>query len=388
MKKRKKGNDSNKETVLALTLSGGGSRAIAFHLGAMKEYQNHGILDRVNTISTVSGGSVIGALYVYNDFDFPEFEKFIKQLLKKGLVGKIATSYFKSLNCILGLPNSILSSATEISNKLLEGHTSLMRYYSRTEAFRLALDRYYFKRMNIRSPTRNDVRIIINGAEMKTGTSFRFSNQLSYCWRYGRIKDNNVSIADAVACSAAYPGFLPSLFRSYPFIKDDGEQKFQKVILSDGGIYENLGVSAVAPGKNPKISPLAMKPDYILCSDASFGQFEEMDQPIAFPSRMIKCFEILMKKQQDNTLKMLHNMKDQKNIKGFVLSYLGQIDGRLKRALKLEEYPDDYVYRNEVDYPTDFSPMDDSDIDKLMNRGQVLTRLLLKKYCPELISNE
>ena len=48
---------------LGLALSGGGFRAAFFHIGVLARMAELGILRRVEVISTVSGGSIIGALY-------------------------------------------------------------------------------------------------------------------------------------------------------------------------------------------------------------------------------------------------------------------------------------------------------------------------------------
>src|SRR5436309_4048405 len=50
-------------TRLGLALSGGGFRAAFFHLGVLAHLAEIGELRRVEVISTVSGGSIIGALY-------------------------------------------------------------------------------------------------------------------------------------------------------------------------------------------------------------------------------------------------------------------------------------------------------------------------------------
>src|SRR4051794_3577938 len=72
--------------AIGLALSGGGSRAIAFHLGCLRALHELGILSQVRVLSTVSGGSVIGALYVASDVPFPEFEEKVRSLLARGLV--------------------------------------------------------------------------------------------------------------------------------------------------------------------------------------------------------------------------------------------------------------------------------------------------------------
>src|SRR5215471_4181570 len=46
----------------ALCLSGGGFRAALFHLGALRRLNEVGLLSKLNTISSVSGGSVASGL--------------------------------------------------------------------------------------------------------------------------------------------------------------------------------------------------------------------------------------------------------------------------------------------------------------------------------------
>jgi predicted acylesterase/phospholipase RssA len=48
-----------------LALSGGGFRATAYHLGVLKRLRELGLLAQVDVISTVSGGSIAGAYWVY-----------------------------------------------------------------------------------------------------------------------------------------------------------------------------------------------------------------------------------------------------------------------------------------------------------------------------------
>ena len=43
---------------IGLALSGGGYRAAAYHIGTLKALRKLGILDKVDVISSVSGGSI------------------------------------------------------------------------------------------------------------------------------------------------------------------------------------------------------------------------------------------------------------------------------------------------------------------------------------------
>lgn len=79
-----------KQPTIGLALSGGGSRAMAFHLGCLRALHDRGVLDKVSVLSGVSGGSVIAALYAYHDETFEEFERRVERVLARGMVWGIA----------------------------------------------------------------------------------------------------------------------------------------------------------------------------------------------------------------------------------------------------------------------------------------------------------
>ena len=63
----------SEEIRVGLALSGGGARAMAFHLGCLRALEDLGILKQVEVVSGVSGGSVAGALLVRSS-SFSEFD--------------------------------------------------------------------------------------------------------------------------------------------------------------------------------------------------------------------------------------------------------------------------------------------------------------------------
>lgn len=66
---------------IGLALSGGGYRAAAYHLGTLCALYKLGVLDRIDTISSVSGGSIASAYYLLHMGDFEKFdERFYKKL--------------------------------------------------------------------------------------------------------------------------------------------------------------------------------------------------------------------------------------------------------------------------------------------------------------------
>jgi len=78
--------------------------------------------------------------------------------------------------------------------------------------------------------------VVLNACELRTGSSFRYGTRESG-WRYGRIADNDVSVAEAVGASAAYPAILPALDRVYDFVDRRAQHTKSRVIIADGGVF-------------------------------------------------------------------------------------------------------------------------------------------------------
>jgi NTE family protein len=367
----------NHEGSVGLALSGGGSRAIAFHLGCFRALHERGVLEKVRVISAVSAGSVIAGMYAYSSDSFEEFHQQVRELLLRGLQRTVLLHLLSPDLLLRVITTNLISRPVAILAKLIKKEPPLRRWASRTDALERALQEI-FRDTEVGQVTRPNLDLVLNACEMRTGTAFRFGNRRSGARRFGEIKDNHVSVAHAIACSAAYPIFLPAFDRTYTLVKE-GVSRQERVIITDGGVYDNLGISCLEPGRDESFSLHSYLPEYIVCCCAGHGQFSGQKIPYGFVSRTEAAFQIIFRKVQDAALNRLHMHKQSGKIKGFVLPYLGQQD----QALPL--VPPDLVRREEVyGYPTDFAAMSDQDIGRLSRRGAQLTRILLTQYCPEL----
>lgn len=387
---------------VGVALSGGGSRAIAFHLGCLRALHDRQVLVQTEVLSTVSGGSVIGALYAYSDYPFEDFEKRVRSLLRRGLVEAIARRTFLSPRILSIIGTKVISGTAAgaafalrslvgglerfLPRRSRAGGTwaqqfqpPLRRWVSRTSAFEHALRDELYGSMRLSDRGRSGLDIVINACELRTGTAFRFGSRESGCWRYGLIVDNNVDVATAVAASAAYPALLPAIDRVFEFQRRGEGRTKERIILTDGGVYENLGVTCMTPGRDAAFSTNVFSPEYIICCDAGPGQFSDTPIPYGWATRMARSFEVTHRQVQHGLQQQLHGWQEQGLVSGFVYSYLGQQDERLPYR------PPDLVSRDDVfHYPTDFSPMSEFDIETLCRRGEQLTSLLVEHYCPAL----
>lgn len=384
---------------IGLALSGGGSRAIAFHLGCLRALHDRGILDKIAVLSGVSGGSVIAALYAYSDEPFEAFVCRVEATLSRGMAWGIARETFLSFELPKILIATILAGAAAILARTLQLMGRLMcllklrpkwletiadqildfapRFASFTTAFERHLVRCYFGDRRMDAVGRRDLSVVINAAELRTETAFRYGSVESGCWRFGKLTDAP-QVATAVAASAAFPALLPALDHYLTFTKSGVESK-HRVIITDGGVYDNLGVSCMLPGRSSEFSTNAFPVDFIIACDAGQGMPSGARRPTFWMSRMLATVLTIHRRTQTMTQNLLHRMVASGEIQGFLMPYLGQRDSALPFR------PADLVSRDQVfDYPTNFNPMSKSNIGTLSKRGEQLTRCLLDTYAPEL----
>jgi NTE family protein len=386
-----------KPLTIGLALSGGGARAIAFHLGCLRALHDRGVLAKVSVLSGVSGGSVIAAMYAYSDETFEEFEQRVDRALARGMVWGIAREIFLSsealkiaftivtagIAAILGrliqaiaLPFGWLGLIRPRARSVLDRLSSpLPRIASRTTAFERYLARAHFGQIGLGDVKKGGLKVVINAAELRTETAFRFGSSLSACWRFGQLVEQP-SVATAVAASAAFPAFLPAIDRTLVFTKKQVESH-HRVLITDGGVYDNLGISCMLPGKDPEFSPNTFPVDFIIACDAGQGLPAGTRRPYFVGARMLATILTIHRRTQTMSFDLLHRMAASGEITGFLLPYLGMSDARLPAA------PSDLVSRDETSqYPTNFNPMLERDRRNLSKRGEQITIALLDAYAP------
>ncbi|MCC8949125.1 patatin-like phospholipase family protein, partial [Bradyrhizobium sp. Arg62] len=353
---------------------------MAFHLGCLRALHDRGILEKVKMLSTVSGGSVIGACYAYSADDFATFDRKLVELLQSGIQRLILREIFTSTQLAKivltlvasGMPTIILWAVslvlrllrvlTGAPTRALERRLATLRHAlpvwgSLTTALEQAMSRLLGPQ-TVRDVARDDLHVVINACDLKTGTAFRFGSQRSGGWRYGQIAGASPPIAKAVAASAAFPIILPPLIETFQFAKGSSTQE-HTVVLTDGGVFDNFGVSVLEPGRNGDISD-SYPVTHIISLNAGPGQLEGGDRPFWWGSRVRKSFEAVHRKNQDHVYSRLHRHVETGDLDGFAMVYLGQQDHRLPCL------PPDLVQRDKVQqYPTDFAPISPRNLELL-----------------------
>lgn len=351
---------------IGLALSGGGFRAVAFHLGCLRALHDRDLLRRVSVVSGVSGGALIAAMWAYGPKDFGMFEDTVTQLLRTGLQGALIRKALR--------PMAVMRSSAS-ATRLIVSPNRVGPVHNRTEVFaRVVADRLFGDRL-MSDVTHTGLGVVLNATDLCAGGAIRFGSRLTSSSRLGDVVDA-VRVAEAVAASAAYPLFLPALRRTYTFQRSDKLRR-GTLLLSDGGIYDNLGLSVLQPGRSAAHTSHVYDVKYIVSCDA--GRANAVRLPRFLAGRAARAFDIVHRRAQDHGRARLFEWTSAGMLDGFVMSYLSMQDRNLPSPVA-----DLVAHESVATHPTNFAAMSLQDLHLLSARGEQLTRTLIPFYCPAL----
>jgi NTE family protein len=222
---------------VGLCLSGGGYRAMLFHLGSLWRLNELGILHQVIRISSVSGGSItaglLGLRWKTLTFDTQNVAKNFEQVIVKP---------------IRGLAGITIDVPAIITGGLIPGRNV-------ADQIAKAYRRHLLGDASLQDlPSDNEgPRFVINATNMQTKVLWRFSKPFMGDYRVGLVRSPTLELAKAVAASSGFPPFLSPLklgLRRADFDPTTNgglqiEPYTSGVVLTDGGVYDNLGLETV-----------------------------------------------------------------------------------------------------------------------------------------------
>ena len=210
----------------AIALSGGGYRAMLFHVGTLWRLFELDLLKTAKRISSVSGGSITAAklALAWDSLDWTAPQSYIEAVVVP--IRKLADH-------TIDIPAA-----------------GIGRFIWRDAGF--WIERAY-RRHLFGSATLQDLpattRFVINATNLHNGRLWRFSRPFMGDWRTGRIMNPDLPLARAVAASSAFPPFLSPVrvaFDPTALVGGDGTNGNRAhAQLTDGGVYDNLGLETV-----------------------------------------------------------------------------------------------------------------------------------------------
>lgn len=333
---------------LGIALSGGGFRASLFHLGILARLAELDMLRSIETISAVSGGSIIAMHY------------YLK--LKNRLEKQVSLSHKGYIDLVEELKNDFLTSIQEnirvlsftnfkMNMKMIKSDLFDEDYTRTSYLGELYLDIIYKEDKDLMMedikiyPLGKDGKnidnfhphydnyyrsskipnLIINSTNLNSGHNWRITasgmgeletmtdtrinkNKLYKYQKYIDFKSQNLKefrVCDAVASSSAVPGLFEP-------IVIDTEIENEKIKISDGGVYDNQGLQSL----------LDDNCDLIICSDAS-GYFKDEENPSSNKSKIfMRMTDNLMDVTRRFQYKEIEKNIDNDTLRGFEYFHL------------------------------------------------------------------
>lgn len=171
------------ETGTGLALSGGGYRAMLFHLGTFQRLRETGVLAGLARISSVSGGSITAA--------------------------KVALEWHH-LDAAGGLASRVTEPIMALASRTIDAPAiagGVLPPGSVADRISAAYDRHLFDGATLQDLP-DAPRFVINATNVETGSLWRFMKPYMRDYRVGQVDAPQLPLADAVTASSAFPPVL------------------------------------------------------------------------------------------------------------------------------------------------------------------------------------
>lgn len=221
---------------MGLALSGGGYRAMVFHAGALIRLNEVGLLRKIRRISSVSGGSITSGVLATS-------------WSKLSFADDVATNFDIVVDRLRKMANTSVDAGAIIGGILLPGSVS--------DRVAKAYDDVLFQGATLQSlPDESEPgnpHFVFNATSMQTAALWRFARNYMGDYRVGLVEKPLVPLAKVVAASSAFPPVLSpmTIDISQPVVRSEGadlhrEPFTETAVLSDGGVYDNLGIETIS----------------------------------------------------------------------------------------------------------------------------------------------
>ncbi len=334
---------------VGLALSGGGFRASFYHLGVLARLAEMDVLRSVGTLSTVSGGSIVGAQYylevkhllenkadkTITREDYVEIVRRVKRNFLDGVQKNIRTRALADLRKNMAMVFTKNYSRSHRLGELYEeelyakvkddhpmGQPRNMKKLLITPEGE-AKD-FHPKFSNWRRRAKVPA-LLLNATSLNTGHNWHFTarsmgeppgllgSEVDNNSRYRRLWYDqaptealkNYRLGHAVAASACVPGLFEPLAL-------EGLYPDKVVRLVDGGVHDNQGVKGL----------LDEGCTFILCSDAS-GQMQDKDNPSdGLPAVLMRSNSVMMDRVREAEYQDFRSRVDSHAIQGLFFVHL------------------------------------------------------------------
>lgn len=364
---------SSRRGGIGLCLSGGGFRASLFHLGAVRRLHELGILQNVNWVSAVSGGSILAACLMQCQKEY-------------GVGGKLQFSDWQA---------EVSDKFRAIASRDLRTWPVILNFlwnWLYPNSLLRCLENRYRKRVtnaHLRELPESPIYIFC-ATDLSFGVNWEFTREHVGSYQAGYLAVDSdkedakrMTVAKAIAASACFPplfgpmrlGIKPNALTGGNYRARNRDSIVAKLALSDGGVYDNMGVE-----------PVWKKAATVLVSDCGAPfQFESGKEPW----RMLLRYPSVIGRQADSVrLRLLY--RDYSTSSGPPVYSGCRWNLTAGRSAKSpawgQGYSDELVQNVISRIRTDLDNFSDAEMSVLENHGYLNADFQIRTWCPQLLA--
>ncbi len=348
---------------IALCLSGGGFRAALFHLGAVRRLNELGVLSKVTTISSVSGGSILAAHLVTTLPPWPG-------------PGEVAEDWKRRVE------DPFLEFASDDLRTGAILRRLLPLNWLRSSTAVMALMKQYERRLTPLKLSQLPGRphFVMSATDMAFGVNWEFQKDRAGDYQIGYLlpPPSGWSLARAVAASSCFPPVFNPMpikvkreaYKNGRAPEEEKRKAAKGLRLTDGGVYDNLG-----------LEPVWKSHATVLVSDGGATFDPEPDRGLF---RRLKRYSDIV----GNQVGALRKRWLISNFMSDVMSGTYWGIGSLVQNYDLPghpAYPQGLVEKVIAEIRTDLDAFSEGEMKVLVNHGYLLADAAVEKHQPELI---
>ena len=425
---------------IGLSLSGGGYRASAFHLGTLQKLDELGILPEISVLSTISGGSITGAAYAVSKKNYGDFQNEMiqiistKDLIRSALLSGTGLQTIIFFAVFIGVAGWVLYTPYPWVSFLVLALMFFIFFRYQFHIFPVSREieklyaKYFTENLKL-GELKVPFRFVIGSTNLQTARPFVFSKEYmgdsayDYLDRPVHFKPEAFPIAKAVMASSCVPFAFSPVAIPDEYFSDPSLYSTVDPVIVDGGVYDNQGIHKLVQSGR-------FSSEVVITSDAgnklSFtGRYPNM---ISIAVRSMNVFMARIKNAQMISDIYENHYKDKREIAFLSLGWDADdcIPGFIKNlkagnipssvitshALRDEwiRSPDDYkveitdhlkakIKYADIKIPTEdevkiarnvgtnLTALKISQINALIKQASCLTEIQVKLYCPSIVKS-
>lgn len=346
------------EPGVGLALSGGGFRATLFNLGSLWRLNDLGWLPKLKRVTSVSGGSITNGVLALNWRQL-RFAGGVATNFREVVAAPLMQFCLRGVDISAGL-EGLFSVADSISDRVREKYEETLFGQATLQDLPAEPE---------------DPVFVFYATSMQTGSSVRMSRKYLGDYKLGRIMNPTIRLSQVVGASSAFPPVLsPVVIETDPdgWRADEGaylhadKSLRRRLVLTDGGVYDNMGLEAVWD-----------RYDTVLVSDAGKPLDIDADPPTLWHKQTLRVLDICT--EQQRALRKRHLVAEFRSgaRKG---SYWGITTAIGDYGLADAMAQDSAQSRALRDVRTRLNPFTEEEQGRLVNWGYALADAALRRY--------